>query len=192
MTGALRRFRLSELLGFVAVIAAGLAAMRDGPPTVLCATYTLTFVVILIALFAGWASPEPRPGCRGFAFFGGAYFLISFIPALQTTIGRELPTAELFQSIGLRFHRPPPDPPSLTSRFRPMYTTIQTALELSRHTPHDPAIDAYVYSYRVYMKRVQNAKPIADLLLCWVFGMMGFVLGRFLAFRRQPEGPESA
>src|SRR5262249_28230249 len=105
--GPMRRFSIAELLGIIAVVAIGLAAMRDASPLVFSAVFTITLVALLVALLGAWVGTRPRGAWCGFAVFGWANFLIAFVPALESSIGADLPTTGLFQDIGSRFHRPP-------------------------------------------------------------------------------------
>ncbi|HEV3165415.1 MAG TPA: hypothetical protein VGZ22_15415 [Isosphaeraceae bacterium] len=184
-----RRISLAETLGIVAVFAAGFAAMRDGSPLVYGAVYSLTLLALLITLLAAWVGPTPRPGCRGFAVFGWAYFLLAFVPAIQSTIGKDLGTAGVFQGIGFRFHRAPDVPSSLASQLTGGVSAYEVALMRSMQTPRDPAIDSYLQGYSAYITRATNSERIGNLLLCWLFGLAGLVLGRVIASRGQPEDP---
>jgi hypothetical protein len=180
--GAMRRISIAELLGFIAVLAVGFAAMRDGSPPVFCAAYTITLVALLIALLGAWVGTRPRGAWCGFAVFGWAYFLITFIPALNETIGRDLPTAGLFQGIGVRFHRLPDIPPSLPSG--PGINTHEAALQLSMKSPPDPVAQAFLKRIGDYELRVGNSEWTGHLLVCWSCGLLGSIIGRVLAGRR--------
>jgi hypothetical protein len=87
------RFSILSLMGAVAVVALGLAALKSSSPAVAGATIMVTCGVLLLAVVgAACCGPSQRAWWLGFALFGWLYLPAAFFPEW---FGAEPPTIEV-------------------------------------------------------------------------------------------------
>ena len=164
------RISIAGLLGFVVVVAFGLAALVGATNGWVGATFTLTtgllFASLLGVILRGWRGG----GWLGFAVFGWGYFLLANIPVLG-----------LYQ-----YQRMLPDIAAewvfLKSNPRP---TLPPPRLVSPNSMPTPAESAYFAAENIHNERFANAGLIAYWLSRVAFAGAGAVLGVFLARGRR-------
>ena len=118
----MRRIALVEPIGIVAVIAVGLAALREGTYLWLQIITTATFGLLSIGLLGTLVRARPHGAWVGFALFGWGHFLLTGLPTIRNEIRPDLLTKALIDGLVHRIHREPTPPPNY-------YTLLQGAAD---------------------------------------------------------------
>ncbi len=121
------RFTVANILALIAVLAVGLAAMRDGSDL----TERAAFSLMLVALFVGLVGAIVRRSegaWVGFAICGWGYALLAFVPAISREVAPHLLTTEPLDGLVKRLSPPaakPPAIPQLNSQYMTMIGSME-------------------------------------------------------------------
>lgn len=178
-----RRFSIIELLALVAVAALGLAAMRDGSDLALRATMSVMMLGLVVALLGALLRTKPAGAWAGFALLGWTTFLLSFIPYFAG-LYVDLPFALVIEAAAEALHPKPARP-----------------LAIPNYVPEDP-IQLRMYGFDSdspegqFRDRVlawdqerTSCVKIGQAISCLLAALVGSLLGRFLASRRESASP---
>jgi hypothetical protein len=106
------RFSMAALMGLVALVAIGLAALKSANQLWVGLTTTIVLGVLLFAILGFIHSTGPmRRFWSGFAVFGWGYLVFIYAPWFNNNVGAYLPTQYLLQSLYstmAQVHAPPP------------------------------------------------------------------------------------
>jgi hypothetical protein len=90
----MRRFTILGVMGFVLVLAVGLAALRGANDYWAGGFLTTTPLLFCLALLGALCGrPEKRPGRLGFVVLGGGYFALAFLGLSDANLNK-LPTSQ--------------------------------------------------------------------------------------------------
>jgi hypothetical protein len=86
-----RRASLAMLMGIVAILAVGLAAMKVATDESSRAAFGFGLLALLVGTLGALIRSKARAAWVGFSLFGWAYALVLLVPPLQSTVALELP-----------------------------------------------------------------------------------------------------
>jgi hypothetical protein len=102
----MRRYSILRLMGFILVLAVGLAALRDANDQWAGGMILATSLLIGIATLGGlFGADRLRAGRLGFAVFGGGYFALAFLGLSEGNLSK-LPTTWLLAYVHQRVSPP--------------------------------------------------------------------------------------
>jgi hypothetical protein len=194
----MKRITIAQMLGVVAVVAVGLAAIRAGTETWFKAVYTLTLAMLMVSLLGAIVRPrDRRAGWMGFALFGWAAFLSISVPDIQGQFAQGFLGFDLLDRSIVLLHRAPPRPAGLPGENTPEYRAMFDAYRTMKISgagnlivmSYYPEYDPYFGALDAYGERVQFAGETARWLLCPLAGLVGAILGRILGPREGMSGP---
>jgi hypothetical protein len=92
----MRSFTILSLMGYVVILAVGLAALRNANAYWAGAVLAVTLILFLTAVLGAiYSSGQARAGWLGFSIFGFAYLSATCSSLLPGRISAQLPTSEL-------------------------------------------------------------------------------------------------
>ena len=181
------RISIAGILGLVAALAFGLAAMVVASDAWLGAIFTLTFgglfVSVLGVLFRGWRGG----GWLGFALFGWGYFLLATLGFAEYQNFLPKVAVEWIFAKANPYPAPPPPPSPL-----PVPSLVQPGDPPM--IPQDTTYQEAVYQAAVtkHGERASNAERIGYWLSVQVFALAGAFIGVLFARRRPGDPPPAA
>lgn len=193
------RLSLSGLMGLVAVSAIGLAAMKAGSAAASGVATGIMVTSLAVASLGAMVRTSPAAPWRGFAVFGGAYFIVTFLrPDLGWEERSPMPAGALVARASDLLHPIPERPDvlagSVTPRIRldeqgnpviyPRSSPTSAPVserELEEARRYYDARDAYNLAFRERDKRLENSRRIAHASLTVASGLVGAVVGRAMA-----------
>jgi hypothetical protein len=199
------RVSLAALMAVVAILALGLAAMREASAGWLHATYTVTVALLSVGLLGSLLKSRPRGAWVGFTLFGCGAFCLAQVPAAQY-LGTDFINTGLMSAIIDRLHQPPAVPSGIAipARQKQMLSPAEQAESLARSPAWvaeqmqieilnaggtvPTAITDFIDQTYDYRARILQASQIAELLRCLILALLGAILGLFLAPRDQTAG----
>jgi hypothetical protein len=102
----MRRYSILRLMGFILVLAVGLAALRGANDYWAGGMILIASLIIGIATLGGlFGADRSRAGRLGFAVFGGGYFALAFLGLSEGNLGK-LPTSWLLTYVHQRVAPP--------------------------------------------------------------------------------------
>jgi hypothetical protein len=104
------------LMGFVAVLALGLAAMKVASEGMMKASMTIGLVILLVGTLG--AAVRRSGVWIGFALFGWTYALVAFVTPVNEALEARFPASDLMNNLADRMHPKPAgigDPPAFDS-----------------------------------------------------------------------------
>ena len=199
-----RRASLAMLMGLVALLAVGLAAMKAATETMWRATFALGLLALLIGTLG--AIVRRRGAWTGFALFGWTYALIALSPPIRDVIEPILKAGEPIDQFVDWLH-PGIPPVASFPAFGPNVQYDETSkryLKMSGLGSGDPLVplspaeqrdwDAYLAKCDIFSDR-QAAREfgprIGHVIAALVFGCLGALSGHLLDERSRPAGMPS-
>ena len=195
------RFTVAGFLTLIAVLAVGLAAMKDPSDLKVTVVFSLSILSLLVGLL-GAIVRSPRGAWAGYAMFGLGYYLSGcFSPFNTDQTAPRLPTLELVHSFVDRLHVTPPPPPlpfeqgnseggdphgkivdGVWVPFTP--EELQMFLDyVKKRNLREVEEDSFIW-------QKERSEQIGHLLLCHIFGFFGALLGKIMEVRSDPlAGP---
>lgn len=194
----MKRWTIAATMLGVALVAFGMAALIYASEEWAEVAFLLSFFVLLFGLLI--AVVRRAPGWSGFAIFGLGYFLLVFLLASPATID-VLPTTWLLDRVGVQINKSaaPPSAPTFTPPGVPTLYAAQAAIvqgvrdDVKRETDSKwyykniQTPEQYRGANRIYYEEVQHTRRVGHSLFSVVFGLLGALLGRFLAPGRRRE-----
>ncbi len=186
------RISLAGLLGFIAVLALGLAGIVSASTLWTSVAATVVLAILLAAVLAArLLEGTDRVFWAGFALFGWTYLLLVNWDWVGGQFGHDL-TAGLSGMADSMFAEVPipivPQPPGNTA-FRPVPPPYGVR---PVPTPIAPGTPEYLELVRRRQIQVGNFVQIGRLGLTLAFGMLGGYLATRLARRREPAATAPA
>jgi hypothetical protein len=187
------RFTVANVLVLIGVLAAGLAAMRDGSDLAAQTVFTLTLASLFVGLL-GAIVCRGSAAWAGFALFGWGYMLSACLSPLKDQIQPRLLTTALLAGFSERLQNLPPkpqDPPfqqagkngNINGKIVDGQWVPMTPEEIQIHGTYLAESRYYWSQYNAKGNQIHNSRQIGHLLLSLIFALIGAVLGRFLAIR---------
>jgi hypothetical protein len=188
------RFTVANILALIAVLAAGLAAMRDGSDLAARAAFTLMLGALLVGLL-GAIVLRGEAAWVGFALFGWVYALATCVSPIKEEIRPRLLTTWLLDDFTERMHNIPPLPASAPLRVPTVQTgnrarkmvdgrwVTMTPAEAQMQADYLAKINHRWSRYHAKEAEINNSRQIGHLILSLIFALVGAVLGRILAAR---------
>ncbi len=169
----MRRFSVGGLLGFVGLLAVGLAALVNATAVWVGVVFTLT-VGILLAGVLGWILRGRSGGAWvGLVVFGWGFFLLGQMPGLEAHA--RLPSFAAAHWIYSKANAFPVQPPG----FGGVPGSVPMTTEAAQ----------YFNDVEDYNRLAANAPTIGHWLFILIFAQGGAVLGGLIDRGRRP-GPE--
>ncbi|QDV33856.1 hypothetical protein [Tautonia plasticadhaerens] len=198
------RLSISGLMGLVAVVALGLAAMRSGSVLVCSLIMGMVFIALAVGSLGAMVRPSPAAPWRGFALFAWIYIASTFLrPELGWGSEDPLPFGVPIARAADRLHPAPTRPPELDdARVRairfdrdgqmivppgPRSAVGPTTAELEDAKRYQDAKASYTDAVMDRGRRVERATRIGHASLAVAFGMLGAVVGRAMDPRPGPS-----
>jgi len=188
-------------MGGVALLAAALAAMRNGSALAARGVFTSTLLVLLTGLL-GVMVRRGDAAWAGFALFGWSTACFTFIPPLRDELRPQLISTAMIEEIARRLHELPPEPPPLPFQYISLLGVGFQHHKLSdgKFVPLNRVEFAIFQKWHEQKQKrdsilsgmdpqIRNAEEIGHLLLCLVCSVIGAVMGNALAPQRVPDGP---
>jgi hypothetical protein len=162
-----RRISLASLLGIVAVFGLGLAGLKSSTVLWTTAATTVTLALLLAAVLGAVLLRGPeRAFWLGFALFGWVYLVLVDWSWIGAQVGHDL-----------------------TGGFRELVDALFPQDPNLRFTPTSPQ---QFEEARKRDIRIGNAVQISRLFLCLLFALVGGLIGRAFAARREDRQPGPA
>jgi hypothetical protein len=158
----MRRVSLAALLGFIAVLAVGLAALRSGSGPWAGLIYTLMVGYLLAGLLGTILRGRRGGSWVGLAVFGWGYLLVGYVPQMENFHDSLSDSVAEWVFAHANSEPPPPDPGTMGGS----------------NTP--------------YAMNLRTSQRIGYWLLVILFAQSGSLLGGLLASKREPGSPDDA
>ncbi len=160
----MRRFSIANLLGLVAVIALGFAAVRSASDFWLGATFLLTIGLLCAGVLGAVVERGHGVWWLGFAVFGWVYFALGFEPSLSRLTA--MPSSSLARQVF-----------SASNRFSGQVSAGSTSLANLRIGPDGRPIGPdgrpIGLTMQEYAQRYGNAAEIGRWLMVLAFARIG-------------------
>ncbi len=187
---------LAQLMAVVAVLAAGLGAMRNGSTIAKKLIWSATLIALLVGLL-GAIVRRGEGAWVGFALFGWGYALVAFDPGLGSSYYQRLVFADLVEVLVPKLHPipgPRPSPPALNPDFADRFASdayLAGADDpdlLALLTPGERDLLGDFRSRFLGHQRAEamargrqiNARDVGHALITLGFALLGAVLGKAL------------
>jgi hypothetical protein len=182
------------MLLLVGILGVGMAAMRDGSELAARAAFSVMLAALAVALLGAIVLRGTAPWV-GFALFGGGYATLTFLPVVKAEFQPLLLTTPLLDRLIERIHNVPPDP-VIPDFLIPGHSPNARGRAL---TPEEDVVSKdYLAKCRVRWARyeavkhqIDSARLVGHSILALTFGLIGAILGRFLASRHASRGLSS-
>lgn len=185
------RFTLSSLIGLIAVLGLGMAAMRSGSDL----ANRSVFNAMLAALFVGLLGALVGRGGAwvGFALFGWGFAGLTFGPVLRDEFGPRLLTKPWAQMAADRVYNIPPAP-DISVLAGPIHLINGQVPEEHKRKAQEfnRAVMARGATINPVRERYENSAKIFQSILVLVIALVGAVVGRLLSPRCATAGETSA
>jgi hypothetical protein len=196
MSRAPTRFPLSILMGFIGVLAVGLASMKVASEFAVQLTFLLAFVALAEATLGMLVRRQPAPWI-GFALFGWSFILAASSEEFRQSLMTKTAFGPAATRVIAAFHPGPPRPvepfavrengSSLEKLFYQGYTLISVPFSPADHRAWE-AYKASMKSFEVRSKDQDRAGWIGGSLLGLTFALLGAIVGHLLDGRSTSAG----
>jgi hypothetical protein len=200
-----RRASLAMLMGLVAILAVGLAAIKVATAEASRAVFGSGLLVLLVGTLGSLVRRQGRASWIGFALFGWAYALVLLVPSLREAVAAELPGVGPLGEVVDLIH-----PPLASPAIPAFYLPPGAAVEKSNKGGYQYSIgfttvyftppmvkqwEAYLGLKSAFDARVEiahQARRIALSFLGLAFAFLGAAAGHALDDRTANSGATSA
>jgi hypothetical protein len=177
------RISMASLLGFIAVIALGLAGIKSASSLWTTAASTVTLAMLLGSILAAWQlAGVDRAFWAGFALFGWTYLVLVNWDWVGGPFGHDL-TAGLSDLAESMFAEPVPVAPPLPTL--PLIRPTQPPTVVNPAPRPAPPGPSYLEEARQRQIKIGNFVQIGRLTLALSFGLLGGFIATVFARRRE-------
>jgi hypothetical protein len=201
-----RRASLAMLMGVVAVLAVGLAAMKVATSESSRAVFGLGFLALLVGTLGALVRSRGRAAWIGFALFGWVYALVLLVPPLRDAIAAELPGEGPLEEV-VDLIQPPLAMPAEPAFYLPSEANVrkgedgryhytapggQNVLLAPQEAKQWEAYLGRLDAFEARRESARQARRIALTFLGLVFAVLGAATGQALEDRSTNTGASPA